>query len=139
MTLRERIVSPLTVQEAADNLFDLRERIKTLREAEYELYRVVIDGLNDLKATKLRTDKVTVTMTEPVTYDATILTRLREITDPSDLEGVYTPEHEEVTQVPERWNMSKGRKLLALGKEHKAIIEDAKIYGQPKLAVERGV
>jgi hypothetical protein len=71
-----------------------------------------------------------------VTYDAAILAGLREITDPEDLAGIYYPAHEEVRQVPERWNMSKGRKLVKHSADHAAIIQDAKIYGSPRVKIE---
>lgn len=60
-------------------------------------------------------------------YDYSILARLREFLDPDELEGMYTPEHDEVTRVGEKWNMTQTKKLLKLGEPFSAIIEDARV------------
>ena len=60
-------------------------------------------------------------------YDYSILARLREFLDPDELEGMYTPEHDEVTRVGEKWNMTQTKKLLKLGEPFSTIIEDARV------------
>jgi len=145
----------LTVDEVVAELVDVRKTISALQEAEYILSRQIIEAMEEDGSERMRTPagivtipkSVTydaailaglreITIPKSVTYDAAILAGLREITDPEDLAGIYYPEHEEVRQVPERWNMSKGRKLVKHSGEHAAIIEDAKIYGRPKVKIE---
>jgi len=126
----------LTVDEVVTELVDVRKTISALQEAEFHLSRQIIEAMEEDGSERMRTPAGIVTIPKSVTYDASILAGLREITDPADLVGVYYPEHEEVRQVPERWNMSKGRKLVKHSGEHAAIIEDAKIYGRPRVKIE---
>tara|TARA_Y100000310_G_scaffold311631_1_gene358093 strand:+ start:226 stop:693 length:468 start_codon:yes stop_codon:yes gene_type:complete len=126
-----------TIDEAVEQLVDVRARIKALEEAEYILSRHVTEAMEAEGSERMRTPAGIVTIARSVSYDASILAALREITDPADLDGVYTPAHEEVRKVPERWNMTKGRKLLKFSGDHAAIIEDAKIYGSPRIQIEK--
>ena len=126
-----------TTDEVVAELVDVRERIKAMQEAEYLLSRQIIETMERDGSTRMRTPSGIVTIPRSVTYDASILAGLREVTDPADLEGIYSPEHEEVKRVPEAWNMAKGRKLLKHSTEHAAIIEDAKIYGVPRVKIEK--
>ena len=126
----------LTVDEVVTELVDVRKTISALQEAEFHLSRQIIEAMEEDGSERMRTPSGIVTLPRSVSYDASILAALREITDPADLVGVYYPEHEEVRQVPERWNMSKGRKLVKHSGEHAAIIEDAKIYGRPRVKIE---
>ena len=130
-------VRDATFDEIVEQLVDVRERIEAMREVEYLLSRKVIETMQEFGSERMRTPSGIVTIPRSVTYDATILARLREITDPDDLDGIYYPEHEETRTVPERWNMAKGRKLLKFSTDHAAIISDARIYGLPKVKVER--
>ena len=126
-----------SVDEVVVELIEVRAKIQAMQEAEYLLSRQVIESMERDGSERIRTPSGVVTIPRSVTYDATILARLREITDPGDLDGIYYPEHEEVRQVPERWNMAKGRKLLKFSTDHASIISDARIYGLPKVKVER--
>ena len=45
----------------------------------------------------------------------------------------YTPEREVVKVEPEKWNMTQGKTLAKLSHDHAAIIEDAKIHGDPRV------
>ena len=125
-----------TLDELVEELVAVRATIKNLDEAKWMLERRVVEVMQTWGSERMRTPAGIVTIPKSVTYDAAILAGLREITDPEDLAGIYYPEHEEVRQVPERWNMSKGRKLVKHSGEHAAIIEDAKIYGRPKVKIE---
>jgi len=60
-------------------------------------------------------------------YDYSILAKLREYLDPDELEGMYTPAHDEMIQVEEKWNMTQTKKLLKLGDPYSGIINDAKM------------
>jgi len=131
------VVHTSTTDEVVAELVDVRAKIKALQEAEYLLGRQIVETMEADGSERMRTPAGIVTLPRSVTYDASILAGLREITDPADLDGIYTPEHEEVKRVPERWNMSKGRKLLKHSADHAAIIEDAKIYGSPKVKIEK--
>ena len=126
-----------TTDEVVAELVDVRKRIEAMKEAEYLLSREIIEAMEKDGSERMRTPSGIVTMPRSVTYDASILAGLREITDPADLEGIYSPEHEEVKRVPEAWNMAKGRKLLKHSSDHAAIIEDAKIYGVPRVKIEK--
>jgi len=130
-------VQSATTEEVVAELVVLRRRIEALREAEYLVSRQIIETMEADGSERMRTPTGIVTLPRSVTYDASILAGLREITDPADLDGIYYPEHEEVKRVPEAWNMSKGRKLLKHSADHASIIEDAKIYGSPRVKIEK--
>lgn len=123
-----------TIDEVVASLIETQAQIRGLREAEYLLQQTILEAMETEGSERLRTDAGIVTLTRSVTYDVSILAHLREITDPADLAGVYTPEHQET--VGEKWNMSKGRKLAKYSTEHAAIIEDAKIHGSPRIKIE---
>ena len=128
-------VRDATFDEIVEQLVDVRERIEAMREVEYLLSRKVIETMQEFGSERMRTPSGIVTIPRSVSYDASILARLRAITDPTDLEDCYTPEHDEVRRVPERWDMARGRRLLKHSADHAAIIEDAKIFGSPKVKV----
>jgi len=130
-------VQNATLDEVVVELVDVRKRIKAMEEAEYLLSRQVIEAMEADQSERMRTPEGVVTITRSVSYDAAILAALREITDPADLDGIYSPERDEVRRVPEKWNMARGRKLLKHSGDHAAIIEDAKIYGPAKVQIEK--
>ena len=127
--------SDATIPELIDQIKGVEDKLENLGEAHYLLYRQIIEEMEKDGATIARSENHVAKLTPKVSYDSTILAKLREITDPEDLDGVYTPEHEEVRKVPEKWNMTKGRALVIFGNAHSAIIEDAKIFGNPTLKV----
>ena len=129
-------VQSSTFDEVVVELVEVRTKIEALQQAEYLLSRQIIETMEADGSERMRTPSGVVTTPRAVTYDASILAGLREITDPDDLAGIYTPEHEETRTVPERWNMGKGRKLLKYSGDHAAIIADAKIYGSPRVKIE---
>lgn len=132
-------VQDLTLEEAIEALHDIRENLKRMKEAEYLLYRVVVEGMEERKATLTRTDDHVARLTTSITYDYGKLAALREITAPEDLDRVYYPAHEETKTVPEKWNMAVGRRLIQLGAEHQAIIDAARIPGRAKVDIyEKG-
>ena len=126
-----------TFEELIDELSSVRVQLKHLKEALWMLEGRIVELMEEEGATERRAGERTVKITRPVTYDATILAGLREITDPLDLVGVYTPEHDETRRIPEKWNMVRGRKLLSLGNDHRTLIERAKIYGNPRIEVAK--
>ena len=128
-------VRDATLDEVVAELVDIRERLKAMQEAEYLLSRQIIEAMEDDGSERMRTEAGIVTISKSVSYDTSILAKLREITDPTDLEDCYTPEHDEVRRVPEKWDMARGRKLIRHSGDHAAIIEDAKIFGSPKVKV----
>ena len=127
--------SGVPLGELIDQMKDIEDKLENLGEVHRILYRSIMEEMEEQGATIARSETNVAKLTPRVTYNSTILAKLREITDPEDLIGVYKPEHEEVRRVPEKWNMSKGRKLLKLGHEHQAIIDDAKQFGLPGLTV----
>ena len=130
-------VRDATLDEVVAELVDIRERLKATQEAEYLLCRQIIEAMEDDGSERMRTEAGIVTISRSVTYDPSILARLREITDPADLEGIYTPEREVLRLEPERWDMTRGRRLVKHSSDHAAIIADAKIYGRPKVKIEK--
>ena len=130
-------VRDATLDEVVAELVDIRARLKATQEAEYLLCRQIIEAMEDDGSERMRTEAGIVTISRSVTYDPSILARLREITDPADLEGIYAPERDEVRRMPEKWDMSRGRRLVRHSADHAGIIDDAKIYGSPKVRVER--
>ena len=125
----------LTLDEAVEQLVSTRATLKNLQEADYYLTRHIIEELERRGATEARTDAGVVKMTAKNTYDPAKLAALREITDPRDLEGVYTAPYEETVKRSEKWNMTKGRSLSRLGLEHASIIEGAQIPGRPTITI----
>ena len=125
----------LTLEEQVAELVTARARLREREEAIWYLERIVIEGMRERGATVLKAGGGEATLTTPVSYDYGILARLREITPPDDMVG-YTPEREVVKVEPERWNMTQAKTLAKLSHDHAAIIEDAKIYGNPKVKFE---
>jgi len=125
-------VRDLTLEEIVGELVRARESLESQQATVYYLERSLVEGMEKRGATVVRTDEGEAKLSTPVSYDYGILAGLREITGPDDLVG-YTPEHEEVRQVPERWNMTVAKTLAKLSHAHREIIEDAKIYGRSKI------
>jgi hypothetical protein len=125
-------VRDLTLEEIVGELTRARESLESQQATVYYLERSLVEGMEERGATVVRTDEGEAKLTTPVTYDYGILAGLREITSPDDLVG-YTPEHEEVRQVPEKWNLTQAKTLSHLSHQHREIIEDAKIYGRAKI------
>ena len=73
----------------------------------------------------------------PPAWDYAVLAGLREITEPAQLEGAYSPEHEETRVVPEKWNMVKAKALAKFGLAHKGILERARIAGTHRLHIRQ--
>lgn len=126
-----------SLDKQVEYLLYTRERLQRAQLAEYEATQAIIQAMERRGASYARTDAGIVRVTRQATYDYGILAGLREITSPDDLKGIYTPSREEVRRIPERWDMAKGRKLLKLGNDHAGIIEDAKIYGSPKVKIDQ--
>lgn len=124
-----------TFDELVDELESVRRKLRNLDEARWMLESRVVELMDADGATEARTETGTVVLSRPVTYDYSILAQLREITSPADLGDIYAPEHEETTQVPEKWNMVRGKRLAKLGNTHRGIIDDAKIYGRAKIII----
>jgi len=125
-----------TFDELVEELVNVKKRIENMREGQWMLERRILEVMEERGATVAKADGYDVTITRSVSYDAGILAALREITPPEDLERIYYPEHDEVVRKPEKWNMQQGRRLAKLGHEHAAIIEDAKIYGNPAIKIK---
>jgi len=125
----------LSLEELVDELVEARAALKAQEQAVYYLERAVVEGMEDRGATVVRTDAGEATLTVPMSYDYATLARLREITSPDDMVG-YTPEREVVKREPEKWNMTQAKKMARLSHDHAAIIEDAKIPGNPRIKFE---
>lgn len=122
----------LSPEDLVAELVEARASLKSQEASVYYLERAVIEAMQERGATVLKTEDGEATLTTPVTYDYGILAGLREITSPDDMVG-YTPERKVVKREPERWNMTQAKALAKLSHDHSGIIEDAKIYGNPKV------
>ena len=122
----------LSLEELVDELVAARATLAAQQQAVWYLDRAVIEGMQERGATVVKTTTGEATLRTPVSYDYARLAALREITSPDDLVG-YTPEREVVKREPERWNMTQGKTLAKLSSQHRAIIENAKIYGDPQI------
>jgi len=128
-----------TVGDLIDEIAHIEGELERYGKVHLFLYRAIIEEMDEIGATVARSETHVAKLTPKVTYDQSVLAKLREITAPEDLEGIYTPEREVVKVEAERWNMVRGKKLLRLGNEHQSIIADAKIYRNPTLKVsEKG-
>ena len=136
MRLQEaQAVRDLSLEDLVGELVEARASLKSQEASVYYLERALIEGMQERGATVVKTDAGEATLTTPVTYDYGILGRLREITSPDDMVG-YTPEREVVQREPEKWNMTQAKALGKLSHDHAAILQDAKIYGNPKVKFE---
>ncbi len=122
----------LSLEELVDELVAARATLAAQQQAVWYLEKAAIEGMKERGATVVKTDAGEATLRTPVSYDYGKLAQLREITCPGDLVG-YTPEREVVKVERERWNMTQGKTLAKLSSQHRAIIEDAKIYGDPQI------
>ena len=125
-----------------EEYFELSEKIERLEKSKFLLYQEIVRVAQESQAELFPTEKLGVVEVKSKVekYDPTKLSGLREITEPSLLEssGAYTPEHEvvipETTKViKERWDARKLGQVGRLGKEHRDIIESAKIFGRHKI------
>ena len=134
-------MSGLTIDEVVEEYFSLVIKIENLEKARFLVYQEIVNHAENEKAELLQTKEGLIEVKQSVEkYDSQALAPLREITEPSLLEssGAYTPEHEvvipETTKViKERWDARKLGKIGRLGKEHRDIIESAKIFGRHKI------
>ena len=125
----------LSLEDLVDELVAARAKLKALEQAVYYVERAVVEAMQERGATVIKSDAGEATLVTPVTYDYSILAQLREITSPDDLVG-YTPDREIVRREPERWNMTQAKTLGNLSHQHRAIIDDAKIFGDPRVKYE---
>ena len=125
-------IHDLSLEEVIEELADARGQLEAQQQAIYLLERSAIEGMEKLGATIVTGEDWEATLSTPITYDYSILARLREITSPDDLRG-YTPERDVVKREAERWNMTQAKALAKLSHQHREIIEDAKIFGRSKI------
>ena len=137
MNIKPEAVTDLSLDEVVEELVKIRAHKAETESLEFSLSRAVVKMLEERGAKVVRTPSGMVRVKRGLSFDPSVLARLREITDPEDLEGIYAPAHDEVKRVPEKWNMVKGKKLLHYGTEHRQIIEDAKIFGSARVIIEK--
>jgi len=102
---------------------------------EYELTRrMQQDG-----ATEMVTAGHSATLKSSVSYDQTRLQAVMELVPEEDLvkAGAFTPEHEETTTVPARWNVTKLNPFARRGREIREVIDAARMEGVPRLTVQK--
>ena len=132
--IREKTDAEL-IQYLADN----REYLQTLRDIIGIKEMEITSRLENRNATIMRGENKTVEISSKVDWDKSKLSQLREMFSPDELKDIYTPEHEEVVTVPEKWNMAKGRRLLKYGSEVSSIIDSARIKGRNKITLKESV
>ena len=125
----------MSLEDMVDELVEARANLKRQEEVVFYVERAVVEAMQDRGASIVKTDAGTARLTTPVSYDYSVLAGLREITSPDDLVG-YTPEREVVKREAERWNMTQAKTLANLSHQHRAIIDDAKIFGDPRVKYE---
>ena len=123
----------MSLEDMVDELVEARANLKRQEEVVYYVERAVVEAMQDRGASIVKTDGGSARLTRPVSYDYSVLAGLREITSPDDLVG-YTPEREVVKREAERWNMTQAKALSKLSHDHAQIVEDAKIYGSPRVS-----
>lgn len=132
--IREKTDAEL-IQYLADN----REYLQTLRDIIGITEMEITGRLENRNATVMRGENKEVEISSKVDWDKSKLSQLREMFSPDELKDIYTPEHEEVVTVPEKWNMAKGRRLLKYGSEVSSIIDSARIKGRNKITLKESV
>ena len=125
----------MSLEDMVDELVEARANLKRQEEVVFYVERAIVEAMQDRGASIVKTDAGTARLTTPVSYDYSVLAGLREITSPDDLVG-YTPEREVVKRESERWNMTQAKTLGNLSHQHRAIIDDAKIFGDPRIKYE---
>ena len=125
----------MSLEDMVDELVEARANLKRQEEVVYYVERAIVEAMQDRGALIVKTNAGTARLTTPVSYDYSVLAGLREITSPDDLVG-YTPEREVVKREAERWNMTQAKTLANLSHQHRAIIDDAKIFGDPRVKYE---
>ena len=132
--IREKTDAEL-IQYLADN----REYLQTLRDIIGITEMEITSRLENRNATIMRGENKTVEISSKTEWDKSKLSQLREMFSPDELKDIYTPEHEEVVTIPEKWNMAKGRRLLKYGSEVSSIIDSARIKGRNKITLKESV
>ena len=129
-------VMELGLNDLGEALRDTRTRIENLDRVKWMIERRIAEIMEDRGATMAETDNYMIKVSTPLTYDYNILAQIREIVDPNFLLDCYEPPREKVIKVPEKWNMTKAKKLIGFGTLVRAIIDDAKIPGNPRITLE---
>ena len=132
--IREKTDAEL-IQYLADN----REYLQTLRDIIGITEMEITSRLENRNATIMRGENKTVEISSKTEWDKSKLSQLREMFSPDELKDIYTPDHEEVVTIPEKWNMAKGRRLLKYGSEVSSIIDSARIKGRNKITLKESV
>ena len=80
----------------------------------------------------------TVELKESLAYDPSKLATLRELIDPAELErsGAFTPAHDAIVNVSDKWNMTKVKTFTKRGGEIKATIEGSAYVSGVKLSIK---
>jgi len=121
--IREEIYSGLPVDELAETILLLKERMSTTRQMlgtlEYEVHcRLVEEGTNALPSDKY---EIGLKFATP-TYDVSKIRELGELLPPSDMAALINPAYIKQEEVPEKVN---GRKARSLITKYKGPIEKA--------------
>ena len=134
-----RKIREKTDAELIEYLADNREYLQTLRDIIGITEMEITGRLENRNATIMRGENKTVEISSKTEWDKSKLSQLREMFSPDELKDIYTPEHEEVVTVPEKWNMAKGKRLLKYGSEVSSIIDSARIKGRNKITLKESV
>lgn len=103
----------------------------------YACDQELLRRMRERGATELPLDGATVRLVRASpTYDLGLLTALKETLTAEWLNKVWTPAHEEMIQVAEKWNGTQLRSAEKLGGEVAAVIQQARIPGRESIVVE---
>ena len=84
------------------------------------------------------THTVAITPGKP-TWDYSRLAALRELLPESEIAKAYTPAHEQLISVPERWDGTKLRTLRKFGREVAEAIDRARLEARGRLSIKAKV
>lgn len=131
----------LTLQQLVDK-YDALEQMTAdlsaeLRDVEYELLkRMEAEGATEA----VGSEGHKAVLKRPVSYDSQSLHVLLELLPEEELRttGAFIPAHDETVHHDDAWNMTRLKPFEKRGAVIANTIEKAKLYGSPKVRIERG-
>ncbi len=116
----------------------LERIITTLQERKGRLEVELQIYMESEEATVILHPTHTVELKESLAYDHSKLAALHELFDPGELQrtGAFTPAHDAIVNVSDKWNMTKVKTFTKRGGEIKATIEGSAYVSGVKLSIK---
>jgi hypothetical protein len=125
-----------TDERLADDIKHWDDVIATLQRERGEKEMELTRRLQERGATRLDHPTLEVQLVTPSpTYDWNTLRRLAAVVPPEELAKGFTPAHQEVVMIPDKWNLTKIKPLIKYGNAVVEIINAAMIPGTPRLKI----